>query len=91
MHKSALLLVNQKARKGRSDLGQTVSRLRRGGIELIDEAVDGPQWLAKAIKFHHGKIDVVIIGGGDGTLNAAAEALVKAQLPTWNSSTGNGK
>ena len=36
--------------------------------------------IAEAIRAHQGGVDMVVVGGGDGTLNAAADALLATQL-----------
>lgn len=43
--------------------------------------MDNPQQLPELIRRYQNRVDLVIIGGGDGTLNAAADALVETQLP----------
>ncbi|BDA85617.1 lipid kinase [Aureimonas sp. SA4125] len=76
----ALLLLNTKARSGGSPISTTLDILRRGGVELIEpDAGDRP--FSEIIAEHAAAVDLVILGGGDGTLNAAASALVEAQLP----------
>ena len=40
-----------------------------------------PTSVADIVGRHAGKVDLAIVGGGDGTLNAAADALVEARLP----------
>lgn len=75
----ALLLVNPKARNGSFSLDQVRTILREGGIEPV-EPPDGSDCTA-VIKRHAAEVDLVILGGGDGTLNAAAPALVETKLP----------
>jgi len=75
----ALLLVNPKARNGGVSLDAVRTILREGGIEPFEPAGDPD--CAKVIARHADAADLVIIGGGDGTLNAAAPALVKTGLP----------
>jgi YegS/Rv2252/BmrU family lipid kinase len=75
----ALLLVNPKARNGVLPLDAVRAALRAGGIEPFEPQGD-PDCTA-VIKRHAGQSDLVIIGGGDGTLNAAAPALVETRLP----------
>ena len=76
----ALLLLNPKARSGATSIDPTLEVLRRGGIILVEpEAGDRP--FSEIISEHASTVDFVILGGGDGTLNAAASALVEAKLP----------
>jgi YegS/Rv2252/BmrU family lipid kinase len=74
-----LLLVNPKARNGDFSLDAVRDTLRQGGIEPFEPPGD-PDCTA-VIKRHAGQSDLVILGGGDGTLNAAAPALVETGLP----------
>ncbi|GGD20915.1 lipid kinase [Aureimonas glaciei] len=76
----ALLLLNTKARSGSASIDTTLDVLRRGGVTLVEpQAGDRP--FAEIIREHASAVDLVILGGGDGTLNAAASALVEAKLP----------
>ncbi|MCJ2084349.1 lipid kinase [Methylobacterium sp. J-090] len=74
-----LLLVNPNARNGGFSLDAVREALRQGGIEPFEPPGD-PDCTA-VIKRHAGQSDLVILGGGDGTLNAAAPALVETGLP----------
>jgi diacylglycerol kinase (ATP) len=76
----ALLVVNKKARNGGFDLDAVRGVLRRGGIEPV-EPPPGETDCKALIHGHAATCDMVILGGGDGTLNAAAQALAEAQLP----------
>ena len=73
----ALLVCNAKARNGNVSLEAIRDILRAGGIEPIDATGD----CIDVIKAHAGRVDLVILGGGDGTMNAAAAALVETGLP----------
>jgi YegS/Rv2252/BmrU family lipid kinase len=75
----ALLLVNPKARSGTLPLDAVRETLRAGGIEPFEPPGDPD--CAAVIKRHAAQSDLVIVGGGDGTLNAAAPALVETGLP----------
>ncbi|KAB1075583.1 lipid kinase [Methylobacterium planeticum] len=75
----ALLLVNPRARNGGFSLQAVRDILRQGGIEPFEPPGD-PDCTA-VIKRHADGCDLVILGGGDGTLNAAAPALVETGLP----------
>jgi len=75
----ALLCCNAKARNGSLSLDEVRAVLRAGGIEPVDPPGDGDA--CAAIRSMAGEVDLVILGGGDGTMNAAAEALVETGLP----------
>lgn len=75
----ALLCCNAKARNGSLSLDEIRAILRAGGIEPVDP----PPGAAPdaAIRASAGEVDLVILGGGDGTMNAAAGSLVETGLP----------
>ena len=77
--RSALLLCNPRARNGALALDAIREILRAGGIAPIEPG--SPVECCAAIRAHAGAVDLVILGGGDGTLNAAAPALVETGLP----------
>lgn len=78
--KKALVLLNSIARSGGTSISPALEALRRGGLELLaPETGDRP--FADVIREHKTTVDLVILGGGDGTLNAAASALVETRLP----------
>ncbi|MBW4554745.1 MAG: lipid kinase [Trichormus sp. ATA11-4-KO1] len=81
MSSRALLLVNRYARQGEKRLSEAIHCLEKLGFDLIEESAEDPKQLAEVIVRHQHEIDLVIIGGGDGTLNAAVDALVDTQLP----------
>jgi len=77
----ALVILNRKARHGRADASSALAHLSRSGFELIEEQVDRAPLLAQAIRRARGRVNAIILGGGDGTLTLAADALVDVQLP----------
>ncbi|QSJ16303.1 lipid kinase [Nostoc sp. UHCC 0702] len=77
----ALLLVNRHARQGQQSLLEAIDFLKKLGFDLIEESTEHPKHLSEVILRHQHEVDLVIIGGGDGTLNAAVDALVETQLP----------
>lgn len=81
MTKRALLLVNRQARKGQKSLAQAVDILNDLNFELIVVPIQSSQQLSQLIHKHRESVDLVIVGGGDGTLNAVVDSLVETQLP----------
>jgi YegS/Rv2252/BmrU family lipid kinase len=75
------LLVNRNARRGKEQISETLDQLKSLGLELQEESTEDPEQLSEIIRRHRDQVDLVIIGGGDGTLNAAIEGLVDTQLP----------
>ena len=81
MNRRSLLLVNRHSRRGHETLSQVVTQLQGLGFELFEESTEKPQELPNIIRSYRDRVDLVIIGGGDGTLNAAIEGLIDTQLP----------
>lgn len=81
MTKKALLLINRHARKGKQNARIAVQQLQERGLELLEEEMPAPRQLSDMIRRYQGQVDRVIIGGGDGTLNAAIAGLIDTQLP----------
>jgi YegS/Rv2252/BmrU family lipid kinase len=82
MGKRVLLAVNTRARRGRGVLGRVAAALRSRGHEVValpPEALrDG---LSQAIVARRDDVDVVVVGGGDGTLLRAIDGLIETKLP----------
>jgi diacylglycerol kinase family enzyme len=81
MTKRALLLVNRHARKGQKSLAQAVEVLHDLDFELITVPIKSSQQLSELVYKHRNSVDLVIVGGGDGTLNAVVDSLVATKLP----------
>jgi YegS/Rv2252/BmrU family lipid kinase len=80
-HTKALVILNRKARHGRTGAGPALDRLRAAGFELIEEPVAQPTELPQLIRRNRDRVDAVVIGGGDGTLTLAVDGLVDVKLP----------
>ena len=81
MKQRALFLVNRQARRGAQNIELAAQKLRRSGFELVEVPTENPLQLSEVIRAHERSVDLVIVGGGDGTLNAAIGGLVDTQLP----------
>lgn len=79
--KRALLIVNPKARRGSGSVAAARAVIERAGIDVHESRPQAGQTIADLIRAEAGTIDMVVIGGGDGTLNAAAPALAETGLP----------
>ncbi len=80
-NKRALLLINRQARRGQKDLSKAVSQLISLNFNLVIESAQEPHHISDIIRHYRDQVELVIVGGGDSTLNAAIEGLVDTQLP----------
>jgi diacylglycerol kinase (ATP) len=81
MTKRALLVINRHARKGSRNFAQAVDILNAFDFELLTVPVKRAKDLPDLIRQQRDRVNLVIIGGGDGTLNAAVDSLIETQLP----------
>jgi YegS/Rv2252/BmrU family lipid kinase len=81
MARRALFLVNPRARQGRELQERVASDLREAGLDVVREELGDGRPVAELVQRHRDSLSAIVIGGGDGTLNAAAGALVEAGLP----------
>ncbi len=79
-HKRALLIVNPRARRGSGPIGDARSVLEQAGIAVTQAIPGEDESIADIIRRHAESADFAVVGGGDGTLNAAAPALVETGL-----------
>ncbi|MBE0597766.1 MAG: lipid kinase [Desulfuromonadales bacterium] len=77
----ALVVVNRTARGGAVQLQAGMELLQAAGFSLTEIITDEPASIPILIGQHRGNVDLVIIGGGDGTFNTAAPAVVDSGLP----------
>ena len=81
MPRQALLVVNRHSRRGGAALDPVLARLADGGLLLEEADVPAARRVGEAIAARARGKDLVILGGGDGTMNMAAEALLRTGLP----------
>ncbi|WP_419963021.1 lipid kinase [Pantoea vagans] len=79
--RTALLLINQRSRKGRIEASRAQTLLVQAGFTLLQPDEDETCSYSQLIAAYAGRVDAVIVGGGDGTLNAAAPGLMQTGLP----------
>jgi len=77
----ALLVINAKARQGQRALDEVEEECARAGVALLPMDCPGRDELSDLIRDRAGEADMIILGGGDGTLNAAAAGLADTGLP----------
>ncbi|WP_287127362.1 lipid kinase [Candidatus Cyanaurora vandensis] len=81
MDRPALLLVNPHARQVQQRLTEVRKQLTERGFTLIEETIPDPADLPSLLARYRERVECVIVGGGDGTLNAVVDGLVGVGLP----------
>ncbi|WP_101926110.1 MULTISPECIES: lipid kinase [Luteimonas] len=77
--RTALLLLNDNARRGRESGDLVRQLMQRAGIATIEPTAG--MAFVDAIRAHAAGVDCVIVGGGDGTLGACVDAIAASGLP----------
>lgn len=77
----ALLVANRKALSGAADLGEGLVKLHEAGIHVTERPVHDPLDIPVILRQDGGEADLIILAGGDGTMNLAAEALLELNKP----------
>ena len=75
-----LLVVNEHSRRGHELGDGAEAALRRRGIEVVRRASQSRTDVSALIRTAGPGFDGVVVGGGDGTLNAAAPGLLETGL-----------
>jgi diacylglycerol kinase (ATP) len=86
--RSALLVVNAKSRQGAAARDEIEQRLAAHGVASSHRDCDGRDAMSALIAAEGPAHDLVVVGGGDGTLNAAAKGLIEAGRPLGVIPTG---
>lgn len=79
--RSALLVVNTSSRSGSDALASAQQALTAAGLQVTTCTPADPAACEQAIREHAGRVARVILGGGDGTIRAALDAILAADLP----------
>lgn len=77
----ALLVVNARSRRGGEVAERAAEALRAAGVPVLPRESRERESLSDLIRRARGEVGSVILGGGDGTLHAAAPALRETGLP----------
>jgi diacylglycerol kinase (ATP) len=77
----ALLVLNAHSRMGAKAGAQVTSALEAAGLSVDVRACRSPDDLSPLISHAADTAECVILGGGDGTLNAALPGLIVTKLP----------
>jgi len=85
---TALLLVNRRATGADSNLEDGIELLKAAGMHVVVEAFEDPSAVPARIRAER-QAAIVIIAGGDGTLNACVEELLASGRPLGILPMGN--
>ncbi|MBC53451.1 MAG: lipid kinase [Gammaproteobacteria bacterium] len=78
----ALLIVNPKSRQGaEAGLTDGLRRLEQAGMDVEYLVSQSPEASCEAVRARKADLDLVIVGGGDGTLSSMIEVLLACDLP----------
>ena len=78
--KHALLIINPHSRNGQVEaLDQAIEVLKTSGIEVTVRESESAEHLASLIEEYDREDGIVVIGGGDGTISSALDALYRSQ------------
>jgi YegS/Rv2252/BmrU family lipid kinase len=77
----ALLICHAKTDAARGAMDAAAAVLAASGMRLTQQPWPGHDAMPAAIRRHAEAVDLVVLGGGDGTINAGAAALLATQLP----------
>jgi diacylglycerol kinase (ATP) len=82
MGKRVLLAVNPRSRSGAAARERAAAAFRAEGHEVVEIGEDAvASELSATIRAHKDDVNVVVVGGGDGTLLRALDGLIETKLP----------
>lgn len=81
MTERALVLANPHSRSAGAGVDGAVTVLTDAGIEVFRPEWSEGETISEVIRRHADRADMVVVAGGDGSLNAAAPALIETGLP----------
>ncbi|MCG7393355.1 lipid kinase [Microvirga sp. ACRRW] len=81
MSRRALLIINTKSRSGEAQAKAAIEALESHAIEPVQVECGRREDLSPLIVKYKHEVDCAVVGGGDGTLNAAAFGVIEAGLP----------
>ena len=81
MGKRVLLLFNRRSRQGQQNFARAIEILHGLNFEILTIPTKNIKQLRSVVLQNGKNVDLVIVGGGDGTLNAVVDSLVEMQLP----------
>lgn len=81
VNQRALVLINPHSRRGEATQRQALQSLQGLGFICVVADFEQPQQFPELIQQYCDRVDQVIVGGGDGSVNAAIEGLLETKLP----------
>ncbi|MGV2345028.1 MAG UNVERIFIED_CONTAM: lipid kinase [Methylobacterium ajmalii] len=76
------MLLNPRSRSGSADAAEAaVRRLEAGGMALVRRPMGGQEDVTRVIQDLAGAVEGIVVGGGDGSVNAVLEGALAAKLP----------
>ena len=81
MNRYALILANPHSRSAGTGVDGAIAELHKAGVDILRPAWREGEPIAAAIERYADRVDLVVVAGGDGSLNAAAPALIDSGLP----------
>lgn len=85
----AVLIVNRQGRRGRKGLDAGLRVLEDAGIEVSVHLVRDPRRIPEILRHVAANADILILGGGDGTLCMSLEGVLASGLPLGILPLGN--
>ena len=76
-----LLIVNEHSRTGRERGDEAEALLTAAGLDVVRGHTTSREGVSERIRELAGEIGRVVVGGGDGTINAAAPGVIETGLP----------
>jgi diacylglycerol kinase (ATP) len=77
----ALVFLNEKARSVAPNVRRAIEALKSRNFEVVRSKILKRSTVARVIDEHRDAVDLVIVGGGDGTLNCVLQGLIGSGLP----------
>ena len=77
----ALLIVNEHSRSGRGQGDLAEAMLAATDLDVVRGHTTSREDVSRKIRAFSSDVDCVVVGGGDGTINAAAPGLIATGLP----------
>jgi YegS/Rv2252/BmrU family lipid kinase len=76
-----LVCINRNASRAARSVGPALATLVNAGFDLVIRQPEGAAALDRLIRAEGAQADAIVIAGGDGTMNAAIDALIAVRRP----------